>query len=218
MRGFTPESGKRIQLITDGDPDLATYRAQYFKEAIHTLDVMHVVQRLWKAGAALHKEGTEPQKRWVEKQKARLYGGRVDKVIRAMRTARQRIPKKGPGNKGKRDRLQETIDYLQPRVHMMNYAELIRKDLDIGSGAVEGAIKYVIGRRCDQGGMRWIKERAEAIIKLRCIDINGDWVAFVQHVHDATQQSYLATRTPQRIQQDVAAPLPQLPAAIRKAA
>jgi len=60
---------------------------------------------------------------------------------------------------------------------MMNYDELIADDLEISTGQIEGAVNYVLELRCDHGGMRWIKERAEAILQLRCIDINGDWGA-----------------------------------------
>ena len=48
---------------------------------------------------------------------------------------------------------------------MMNYDELMDEDLELGSGAVEGAVKFIIGKRCDQGGMRWIVERNEAVIQ-----------------------------------------------------
>ena len=30
--------------------------------------------------------------------------------------------------------------------------------------------------------MRWIRERAEALLQLRCIEINGDWDAFLEFV------------------------------------
>ena len=43
----------------------------------------------------------------------------------------------------------------------MNYQELLQRDLELGTGPVEGAIKNLMGRRMDHGGMRWIKERAE---------------------------------------------------------
>jgi hypothetical protein len=35
--------------------------------------------------------------------------------------------------------------------------------------------------------MRWIKERAEAVVQLRCIEANGDWEAFISFVHDRLQ-------------------------------
>ena len=36
----------------------------------------------------------------------------------------------------------------------------------------------VVGERIDCGGMRWIPEGAEALLKLRCIELNGDWEHF----------------------------------------
>ena len=42
--------------------------------------------------------------------------------------------------------------------------------------------------------MRWIKERAEALLQLRCIEINGDWDAFIEFVHDQLQQQATKTR------------------------
>jgi hypothetical protein len=47
------------------------------------------------------------------------------------------------------------------------------------TGQVEGAVKYVVAKRCDHGGMRWIRQRAQAVIQLRCIDVNGHWPEFV---------------------------------------
>ena len=31
--------------------------------------------------------------------------------------------------------------------------------------------------------MRWIRERSEALLQLRCIEINEQWDAFVRFVH-----------------------------------
>ena len=35
--------------------------------------------------------------------------------------------------------------------------------------------------------MRWVKGRAEALLQLRCIEINGDWDTFIGRVHSALQ-------------------------------
>jgi hypothetical protein len=63
-------------------------------------------------------------------------------------------------------------------------------------------------RRMDQGGMRWIKERAEAVLQLRCIDANGDWQAFVDRVHKQARDRASATGDRIRLQQRVPAALP----------
>jgi hypothetical protein len=120
----------------------------------------------------------------------------------------KRTPKTGPGNKSKRERLEKTQRYLEKRLGQMNYKELRAQDLEIGSGAVEGAVKYVIGRRCDHGGMRWIKERAEALLQLRCLELNGHWDAFIRSVHDKLKVEGALTGRRQRLQTQSPAPLP----------
>ena len=69
---------------------------------------------------------------------------------------------------------------MEPRLTMMHYKKLIEEDLVIASGIVEGAARYVVGERMDCSGMRWIPERAEALLRLRCIELNGDWDHFFE--------------------------------------
>jgi hypothetical protein len=72
--------------------------------------------------------------------------------------------------------------YLHKRLEMMNYGELRREDLDIATGAVEGAVRHVRAKRFDSSGMRWIGDRAQTLLQLRCIEINGDWDPFMESV------------------------------------
>ena len=83
---------------------------------------------------------------------------------------------------------------------------------------VEGAIKHVIGKRCDHGGMRWIKERAEAVLQLRCIEINGDWDAFIAPVHDDNWRDGRDLGERRRLQANEPAALPKLTPSPRKRA
>ena len=45
--------------------------------AIITLDVCHVVEKLWELGHRFHKEGSEELKAWVEELKELVYQGRA---------------------------------------------------------------------------------------------------------------------------------------------
>jgi hypothetical protein len=207
-RGFTAESGRLVQLVTDGDLDLDCYAKRHFPEAIHTIDVMHVIEKLWVAGECVHPEGSRELKRWVDRQIKRLYDGKAARIVADLRRILEATPRTGPGNKGKRERLTDVIRYIDNRVDRLNYDELLAQDLEIGSGAVEGAVKNVIGKRCDHGGMRWIKERVEALLQLRCIEINGHWDAFVASVNDRLKAEGLATGVRLRLQSDSPAPLP----------
>lgn len=85
-------------------------------------------------------------------------------------------------NKGKRARLAAALNYLSKRVALMNYGDLLNQDLEISTGPAEGAVRYVIGQRFDTAGMRWIPERSEALLQLRCIEVNGHWDDFVRFV------------------------------------
>jgi hypothetical protein len=42
----------------------------------------------------------------------------------------------------------------------------------------DGAVRHLVGERFDCAGMRWIQGRAEALLHLRCIELNGDWEEF----------------------------------------
>lgn len=186
--GFKDRSGRLVQLVTDGDNDLERYVKDLFPRAIHTIDIFHVTEYLWKAGGCLYKEGSEELVEWVEAQKDLLYAGRAAEIVQEIDKRLVLLPRKGPWMKGRRERLEKIREYLNKRLDKTDYKTLNEQDLEISSGAVEGAVNYVIAKRFDSGGMRWIKERAEALLQLRCIEVNNDWDAFISYVHDKTSR------------------------------
>jgi hypothetical protein len=186
-RGFSQDRNKIVQIVTDGDNDLDRYIKEFFPEAIHTIDVFHVTEYLWKAGSCLFKEGSKELEQWVEEQKDALYDGRASGIVKELDN-QLKLLHKGPGSKSRRERLQQVRNYLVKRLTKMNYKSLQEQDLEISSGSVEGAVNYVIAKRFDSGGMRWIKERAEPLLQLRCIEVNNDWDNFISYVHDKTSR------------------------------
>ena len=62
---------------------------------------------------------------------------------------------------------------------------------------VEGAVRHAVGERRDCAGMRWIPGRAEALLHLRGIELNGDWQAFM-----AWSEQRLLDRQAVRIRSD----------------
>lgn len=99
------------------------------------------------------------------------------------------LPKRSKKHKNKRDKLGTLIQYMEPRISMLQYDKLIDKDLVIASGVIEGAARYVVGERMDCSGMRWIPQRAEALLHLRCIELNGDWDNFYDWVYQKWSDS-----------------------------
>jgi len=177
-RGFGPDTTQTVQLVMDGAKGLRHNLAALFPKAIVTLDVCHVVEKLWALGHRFHPEGSAELTAWVEELKALLYGGRAAELVERLRSYQQQVPAHGPGTKSRRQGLKALIGYLAPRLDMMQYATWIEQDLVIGSGQVEGAARHVVGERMDCAGMRWLQGKAEALLQLRCIELNGDWDRF----------------------------------------
>ena len=186
-RGFGPETTKTVQIVVDGANGLKDNLEPLFPNAIITLDVCHVVEKLWEVGHRFYKEGSEELKAWVEELKGLVYEGRAATLVRRLQKLLKQVPMRGPGTKGRRQALKKLIGYLEPRLKMMRYREWREQDLVIASGQVEGAVRHVVGERMDCAGMRWIPQRAEALLHLRCIELNGDWDEFIVWVYQRYQ-------------------------------
>ena len=172
----------------DGAKGLRHNLVALFPGAVVTLDVYHVMEKLWALGHRFHKEGSAELTAWVEALKALLYGGRAAELVERLRGYQQQVPAHGPGTKGRRQGLKALIGYLTPRLEMMRYAEWLAQDLVIGSGQVEGAARQVVGERMDCAGMRWLQGKGEALLQLRCIELNGDWEQFFAWVQDGNRE------------------------------
>jgi hypothetical protein len=183
-RGFGPKTKGMIQIVVDGEPGLAQRLRRLFPRAILTLDIRHVEEWLWKTGRAFHREGSPELAAWVDDLRSLLYRGSVKALMNRLCQLRQTIACRGPGTKSKRAALDALLEYLQPRSKMMRYAKWLKQDLVIASGVIEGAVRHVIGERLDCSGMRWVKGKAEAILHLRCIEVNGLWDHFFTWCQD----------------------------------
>lgn len=84
-----------------------------------------------------------------------------------------------PPTATKRKVLAKTINSLEPRLKLMRFGCWLKQGLVIGSGQVEGAVRHLVGERFDCAGVRWVPGTAEALLGLRCIELNGDWEQFV---------------------------------------
>jgi len=173
---------KRAFFLADGSDHIWRLQQLYFPLAVPCIDWYHVVEKLWEAGGCIHPEGSDALRAWVTEQQGRLRRGKLAQMHDELSRALGKIPKTGPGNKGRRKRLLDIMKYLAEHQGRMRYAELRREDMDIGTGAVEGAVRNLIGLRLDGPGMRWGRDRAEMVLHLRCIVLNGQWHAFVDHL------------------------------------
>lgn len=142
---------------------------------IKILDLIHVIQYLWNAAKALGDE--DPRiavTAWLEV----LLEGEVGKVIGYLK---QRLTKKKTLSKKKRHDVGRTITYFENHREMMKYDEYLAAGYPIATGVIESACKHIVQNRLEKAGAKWTIKGAEAMIKMRCIRANGDWLDYQEY-------------------------------------
>jgi hypothetical protein len=192
-RGYGTTKFRKVQFVADGADTLWNLQQEFFPDAEVCLDWIHAVEKLWKCGKAVNRGSRtkrQPLEAWVHEQKRQLRHGKLDDVIATLQLALDGTAVTGPGNKFRRTVLEDTIRHFTKNRARMRYQSLREQGLVISSGLIEGTVRHLVGMRLDGPGMRWGKGRAEAILHLRCVVLNGLWAEF---------ESYLARRSSLRL-------------------
>jgi hypothetical protein len=185
LQGHAVQRGygkKRTIFLADGSDHIWRLQKTYFPKAVPCIDWYHIAEKLWEAAGCLHREGSKELAAWVAEQQTRLRRGNLTELTTELSRGYAAIAITGPGNKGRRKRLLDIMKHFAEHRCRMRYAELRRADLDIGTGVVEGAVRNLIAIRLDGPGMRWGRDRAELVLRLRCLLLNGQWDAFSAHL------------------------------------
>lgn len=173
---------KPTYFLADGSRAIWNLQREFFPKATPCIDWFHVCEYLWTAAGTVYREGSAELAEWVHARKGELLAGRVDTALDAMRALASRIGKSGPGTKGRRERLGKAIGYLEGHKDRLRYRELAKANMDIATGAVEGAVNHVVGRRLDGSMMRWTRARSEHVLALRCVAVNELWDHYAKNV------------------------------------
>ena len=169
--------------LTDGERALQIRVDQKLKVTL-ILDLMHVLEKLWKAAYVFHPEGSLEADLWVLDRTLRILFGEVGQVVKGIR---QSITKRGLAGP-KRKTLNAVANYLYRNRSRMRYDEYLANGWPIASGPVEGACKNLIKDRMERSGMRWTEQMAEAIVQLRAIYLSGDFDRYWQFHIDQDQR------------------------------
>ena len=208
-RGYGTTKFKKVQFVADGADTLWALQREFFPGAAVCLDWVHAVEKLWSCGKAVNRGSRtkrQPLETWVHEQKKRLRQGKLNEVLATLQTALDGTAVTGPGNKFRREVLEATIKHFTKNRARMRYQRLRQQGLVISSGLIEGTVRHLVGMRLDGPGMRWGKARAEAVLHLRCVLLNGLWADF---------ETYLARRDSLRL---VPKPVPTVTHDAKKAA
>ena len=170
-----PEQKREWVVLIDGQPSLRSQVEEVAKESgveVHfVIDIIHVIEYLWKAAYALYGSGSDSAKAWMSKQLRRLLQGQVSTVIHSAKVSagKLHIPT------SRKATVMECCDYIQERQQDMRYHVALAKGWPISTGVVEGTCRHLINDRLDITGARWHLDSAEAILRIRALISSGDW-------------------------------------------
>ena len=179
-----PDHERTWVIVTDGERALQRRVIASFENVTLVLDLLHVLEKLWKVAHALHAEGSPEAEAFVKARAERILCGMTGQVVKGLRqTATKR---RLTGQKAKT--IHGVCDYLYRNRERMRYDEYLRNGWPIASGTVEGACKNLIRDRFERSGMRWTIPTAEALLKLRAAHLSGDLNDYWEHHITLDQQ------------------------------
>jgi hypothetical protein len=153
------------------------------------VDVIHVLEYLWKAAWCFFAEGDQAAERWVRRHALAVLAGRAGQVAAAIRRKATRAGLDSHARKN----ADTAANYLINKRPYLDYPSALDHGWPISTGVIEGACRHLVNDRMDLTGARWGLDGAEAILKLRALRSNGDledyWCYHLaqekQHVHQA---------------------------------
>lgn len=172
--------------LTDGERALQI-RVKGKLRVTLILDLMHVMEKLWKAAYVFHAEGSLEADLWVLERTLRILSGDVGQVVKGLRQSVTKRRLSGAPQKT----LQAVAAYFSKNRSYMRYDQYLSKGWPIASGPVEGACKNLIKDRMERSGMRWTIGMAEAVVKLRAVYLSGDFDRYWEfHIQQDQRRLY----------------------------
>lgn len=185
-----PEGTRPVAFLSDGERALHDRQGEYLPEGVTCiLDLLHVMEKLWKVAWCLFEEGTQKAEaeRWVEGRLRMLLDGKVGYVIGGLRQTMTKRRLRG----SRRKTVREVIGYFDRNRSRMRYEEYLAAGYPIGSGVIEGACRHLVKDRLERAGMRWHPDGAQAMLDVRATYLNGEWDAFwIYHVEQEDHRLY----------------------------
>ncbi len=170
-----PKQEQEWVCLLDGDPrQLKRIRSTAKKKGIKitiVMDVIHVIEYLWKAARVFHEETSPEVETWVSERLLAVLRGNPGQVAAGIR--RSATLRKIPA--AQRAPIEKCAGYLLKNKPYLQYHRYLQKGFPIATGIIEGACRHLIKDRMDITGARWSLQGAEAIVRLRSLRSSGDF-------------------------------------------
>jgi hypothetical protein len=135
------------------------------------IDLIHVLEYLWKAAWCLHAADDPAAEDWVATQALAILAGHARHAAATIDAQATTAGLSGDRRAG----VNACVRYLTSNAAFLRYDQAIAAGWPIATGVIEGACRHLIGDRLDITGARWGLDGAEAILTLRAVISNGDF-------------------------------------------
>jgi hypothetical protein len=165
-RGWSRAEKKVV--IGDGAEWIWNIAQQHFPSAIQIVDLFHARQHVCDLARKLFPLDKAERERWITAEQDNLDKGKIEELVCSLRSIQVADPDLA------KEILTET-QYFAKNAERMRYPKFRDQHLFVGSGVIEAGCKTVIGARLKQSGMFWTVRGANAILALRCCQMNGEF-------------------------------------------
>jgi hypothetical protein len=138
------------------------------------LDFVHVTEYVWGAAHCFHKPGDPAAEAWVADHLSTILHGQAARASAEITAQADQARL----SRSKREGADACHRYLTGHLDQLDYVTALAKGRPIATGAVEGACRHLVGDRLGITGARWGLTGAEAVLKLRALNDNGDFDAY----------------------------------------
>jgi hypothetical protein len=135
------------------------------------VDIVHVLEYLWKAAWSFHAEGDPAAEAWVRRHATSVLAGEAGRVAGSIRRAATRAGLSPTQRTG----ADQCAGYLTRKARHLDYPTALERGWPIATGVIEGACRHLVKDRMDLTGARWGLDGAETVLKLRALQANGDF-------------------------------------------
>ncbi len=173
---YRDPSGEKIWVaLVDGNKTQIRYFKRMAKQndldLTLIIDIVHVIEYLWKAGRVFHPKSGPDLQSWVRRRILEVLRGKAGFVAGGMRRSATR--------RQLSDEDREPVDtcarYLLTYAPYLRYNHYLCKGLPIATGVIEGACRHLVKDRMDVTGARWSLTGAEAVLRLRALRSSRDF-------------------------------------------
>jgi hypothetical protein len=135
------------------------------------VDIIHVIEYLWKAGRVFHPTSGSELENWVRHRLLGVLEGKAGLMAGGMRRSATR--------KNLSAAVRKPVDacatYLLNKTPYLHYDQYLAQGFPIATGVIEGACRHLVKDRLEITGAKWRLPGAEAVLRLRALRASNDF-------------------------------------------